>query len=401
MGWWDIQTYESGIPRETEWDRAQRVLAPVLVIFFAVMMVIAMPSSDGPVGLFRWVLIVGCAALLLTTPLPATVIDARTRLILASITAVLAGVLMGLGGQGWPATFSYMIALHAAIRFAPRVAVWVVGLNVAVAIVVQLAWGPVDITPWWTNLLVFLSLIPGMARYTRTQTFAAADEVVRQTRKAAESEAQSRVLAERTAIARDIHDVLAHSLSGVNMQLSLADALFDADRADEGRAAVRRARGMVVTGLEEARTAVQTLRGDSIDPVLAISGMVTGPLETLDVRGEPRELPGRHAHTLVRTAQESVTNARRHAPGARLDCVLEFGSGAVDFVASNGAAGSAGPTGATEGSGLGLVGMRERAATIGAQLESGPLPADDPSHPGGWQVRLHIPTGGSTVEERR
>ncbi|MGV9711299.1 sensor histidine kinase [Gordonia sp. NPDC003424] len=390
MAWWDIQTYESGIPRETEWDRLMRILQPVLVIGFAVMMVITLPWADTAADPMLLALIVGCASLLLTVPLPDRIIDLRTRLVLATITATGAGVLMGLGGQGWPATFSYMIALHAAIRFAPRVAVWVIALNVGVAVIVQLLWGPADITPWWTNLLVFLSLIPGMARFTRQETFAAADEVVRQTRKAAESEAQSRALAERAAIARDIHDVLAHSLSGVNMQLSLADALFDANRPDEGRDAVRTARGMVVTGLEEARSAVQTLRGDTVDPLAAIASMVAGPTESFAVRGMSRAIPGRCAHTLIRTAQESVTNARRHAPGSTLDLAVEFTPTAIDFTARNAA-----PTGArasaSAGSGLGLVGMRERAASIGAHVDSGPLPSDDTTHPGGWIVHLHIP----------
>ncbi|MGC5259066.1 sensor histidine kinase [Gordonia sp. DT218] len=399
MRWWEVQRFESGIPRETEWDRAMRVLQPFLVVAFAFAMIVTLRQRVSEGEAFQVVLIVVSASLLLTVTVSDSVIGSRSRLIIAILAAICAGVIMGIGGQGWPGTFSYMVALHASIRFQPRIAAAVITLNVAVAIVVQLFWAPVDITPWWASLLVFVGVIPGMARYTRRQTLAAADEVVRQTKRAAESEARSRALGERAAIARDIHDVLAHSLSGVSMQLSLADALFDSDRTDEGRIAVRTARQLVVTGLDEARAAVQTLRGDTIDPVSAISRIVSGPTETFAVIGTAGPMPGRWAHTLVRIAQESVTNARRHAPGAPLHVALTFAPFAIDLTARSGARPREAAERTTASSGLGLVGMRERAESIGATLDAGPLPADDHGYPGGWSVRLRIPCANH--EEQR
>lgn len=367
-----------------------RVVQPFLVLAFAIIMVATMHPRDAVEAVTRIVLVIVTAGLLLTIPVPDRLIGPTTRLRIVLAASITAGVLMGLGGQGWPATFSYMVAVHSSIRFAPRVAVRIIAINVLIGIVVQLIWGATALTPWWANLLVLCSLVPGMARYARQQTLATANELVLQSQRTAESEARSRALAERAAIARDIHDVLAHSLSGVNMQLSLADALFDADRVDEGREAVRTARRMVVTGLDEARAAVQTLRGDSIDAVVAIERIVSGPGESFTVTGTPRPMPGRYVHTIVRTAQEAVTNARRHAPGAALDIELSFRPDAIDLTAKNAVAQNL-PSDGDAGTGLGLVGMRERAAAIGADLEARPIAGDDPDHPGGWLVRLHIP----------
>jgi signal transduction histidine kinase len=308
-------------------------------------------------------------------------------LVIASVAAVVTGALMGLVGQGWAGTFAYMLGVHAGVRFPPRTAVRVVALCVVVGVLLSIGAGEAD-TPVWTNLLVVAALVPGMTRRTRQLTLAAANEVVEQTRRAGESEAASRALAERAAIARDIHDVLAHSLSGVNMQLSLADALFDAGEEERAREAVRIARHEVVTGLAEARAAVQTLRGDTIDPVEALQRLATGANETVDIAGTPYAVPGRVAHTLVRTAQEALTNARRHAPGAPVGLVLAYEPELVRLDVRN----AAGSTSTGEGSGLGLLGMRERAAQLDARVEAGPLPASDPELPGGWRVVLEIPS---------
>jgi len=384
MRWsWDVERYDTGIPRETQTDRALRLLQPFLALAFALIAIVTVrPMGYAGAGLVRLLLILACTALLLTVPVPDRVVDLRLRFRIALLMAVLAGILIGIDGQGWGGTFAYMVGMHSAIRFHPRLAARVLVLLVGTAITCQAIWGGHNHTPWWTNLMIFLVLIPGTTRRARQLTLEAAHEVVEQTRRAAESEAAARALAERAAIAREIHDVLAHSLSGVNMQLSLADALFDSDQTERGRDAVRTAQRMVVTGLDEARAAVQTLRGDTIDPVEALERMLTGPGERIEIEGTPYPLPSRTVHALVRIAQESTTNARRHAPAAPLLLRLRYDDAGVVFTAANGP-GTDSSTG--EGSGMGLVGMRERATGVGGSLEAGPAPE------GGWVVRFETP----------
>lgn len=386
---WTQKAYDSGVPVQTPFDRLVQALQPFLVVLFGVMTLLtANPIGFSREGAVRLVLCLVCVVLMLTVRVPDRIIDPRARRVIATVAGISAGALLGLTGQGWGGAFAYMVGVHSGVRFPARTAIAIVTASVGTGVVVALIWGRTDSTPWWTPIIVFAALIPGMTRRTRLLTLEAAHEVVVQTKRAAESAAESRALAERAAIARDIHDVLAHSLSGVNMQLSLAEALFDSGRPEPGRVAVRTAQRLVVDGLAEARVAVQTLRGDTVDPVEAIGRLTTGPDETWSVTGTPYPLPSRAVHALVRTAQEAVTNARRHAPGAALRLHLVFADDRVVFTARNGPGSGAG---AGEGSGLGLVGMRERAAGVDATLDAGPVPADDPDQPGGWLVRWELP----------
>lgn len=384
---------------ETAWDRISRRIQPPLAAFFTVMAVLAVrPVDDSAGSVLRIALIALCACWAATVPVPDRYVDERMRLALACGCALTAGILLGVAGQGWPGTFSYMLGVHAGVKFPPRVAIGVMVLCSASAMVAgQIHPSPAD--PWWANLVVVAALIPGMSRRAAHENLRAAQRVVEQTRRAAESEARSRALAERAAIARDIHDVLAHSLSGVNMQLNVAEALLDAGRAEEGRTAVGTAHQLVVSGLREARNAVQALRGDTVDLSSALRGMVTGA-ERYAESGTPYPVSARAVHTLVRTAQEALTNARRHAAGAPVAVLLEYADADVVLTVAN----APSDDGASEaGSGLGLVGMRERADLLGARLVAGPLGASDsgdvpacaPYPPnvlvGGWRVRLEVP----------
>ncbi len=387
----EVERYESGIPVETAWDRMVLRAQPVLTVAFAastLAFVRPMAVVDGMSagGLARLLLVVGCTALLLTIRVPDRFIPTSYRPWIATAIAVFAGALMGLSGQGWAATFAYLLAVHAGFQYSARTALRIIALCVFVAVLVSHTSIATSDSPWWTNLLVFAALIPGMTRRTRRMTLASANEVVVQSRRAAASEAQSRAMAERASIARDIHDVLAHSLSGVNMQLSLADALFESGDVAAGRDAVRTAQRLVVDGLQEARSAMQTLRGDTIDSAETIARMVTGPQESVTIVGEPQQLPSSVAHALVRVAQESLTNARRHAAGAPVVITMRYAPDEIQLAVIN----AAPPTDAateltsTDGSGLGLVGIRERVDQVGGRADIGPDGA-------GWAVRVWIP----------
>jgi signal transduction histidine kinase len=200
------------------------------------------------------------------------------------------------------------------------------------------------------------------------------------------AEADTAVLNERQRLARDIHDILAHSLSAQVMYLEGAKLLLeqDADRALVLER-VTRAGDLARSGLDETKRAVEALRGDQtpladqLEKLAAHFRNATGRPCDLTISGE-HQLPPEAWLAVVRTAQEALTNVRKHAPSA--DVVMDFRSNGGWYeldVRDNG-----GPSEDSPGHGYGLVGMRERAELIGGTLDAGP--ADD-----GFRVRLRVP----------
>ncbi len=191
-----------------------------------------------------------------------------------------------------------------------------------------------------------------------------------------EERARSAALAERSRIARDIHDVLAHSLGGLVLQLDAIDALLDSGKTDDAHARVTAARGLAASGLDEARRAVDALRDPetSADLAGAIEDLVVthrslGGAAVLTVTGTPGELSPDAAGALRRAAQEVLSNARRHAPGCATDLVLAWTPDAATLTATTplaaGAPGSgSGGSGSGLGGGRGLPGLRERVDAV-------------------------------------
>jgi glucose-6-phosphate-specific signal transduction histidine kinase len=187
--------------------------------------------------------------------------------------------------------------------------------------------------------------------------------------------------ATQLALAREVHDVLAHTLAAVAVQLEAADAVLE-DGGDPAklRALVQRSRSLVGEGIEETRAAVRALRDEPVELVGTLKDLVADAAQ-LQVVGEPRPLPPKAGLALYRAAQEALTNARKHAPGAPLAMTLEFRSDDVVLRVDNGAATSA-PT--TVESGFGLQGMRERLELAGGALDVGETPT-------GWRVEARVP----------
>jgi signal transduction histidine kinase len=184
-------------------------------------------------------------------------------------------------------------------------------------------------------------------------------------------------------VARDIHDVLAHSLGGLVIQLDAVDALLDAGRTADAQARARDARQLAASGLEEARRAVGALHEprESTEPgeqlQAALEGLVTahralgGRIDFATV-GTPRALPAEEAHALRRAAQEALTNARKHAVGEPVTTELRWTSDAVELEIAN-PIGIRSQRAALPISGRhGLTGMAERFAGLdGATLAAG------------------------------
>lgn len=250
-------------------------------------------------------------------------------------------------------------------------------------------------------------LLGGYTLRLDAQARAAGFRLLAQERAARAAEAESAALAERARIAREIHDVLAHSLSAQLVRLEAARLQIEGgyDREQVLRRVVE-ARGMARLGLVETRQALAALRG-GLAPVedylreLAVDGVRT------EFVGESRLLPADASQAVRRVAQEAVTNARKHAPGAAVTMRLEYGEDVVTLeVQDEGTDGPGSELGAS-GSGYGLLGMRERAELLGGSLEAGPAASveedagadGDPYGSGrrdrsegkGFTVRLRVP----------
>ncbi|MFF5139079.1 sensor histidine kinase [Streptomyces sp. NPDC013157] len=211
-----------------------------------------------------------------------------------------------------------------------------------------------------------------------------AQRLLAQERAARAAEAESAALAERARIAREIHDVLAHSLSAQMVHLEAARLLIErgADR-EQILERVVAARGMARDGLAETRQALSALRGELTpleDFLTELVGSTDGAEVT--VTGERRSLPAEASQTVRRVAQEALTNVRKHAHGAKVQVRLDYSEHEVALKVRD----SGGRPGELSGAGggYGLLGMRERAELLGGSLEAG---RDDE----GFEVRLRVP----------
>ncbi len=220
-----------------------------------------------------------------------------------------------------------------------------------------------------------------------------------QTQRAEQEHIRAQVLDERARIAREIHDILAHTLGGLVVQLEAADALLsEGDDPAAGRRLVEGARRLAVEGLEETRQAIAALRTDPVDLPQALAALAAGDgwrgQVSYEVRGTPRRLAPEASLTVYRTAQEALANVRKHAPGAPVAVTLSFGEQAdeertVVLRVANGAQ-PGGPVGlplgslAATGGGYGLGGLTERAELLGGTLRA--CPCED-----GWVVELTVP----------
>jgi signal transduction histidine kinase len=218
---------------------------------------------------------------------------------------------------------------------------------------------------------------------------------------AREGEAAAAALAERSRIAGELHDVLAHSLSGLAIQLQGARKLAGREQVSAGlRATIDQSAELTRAGLADAKQAVGALRGDRLPTLDQLGALVdgfrrdTGTPATVRVDGTSRPLPAEASLALFRGAQEALTNIARYAPGATTAVTVSYQAGrtlvtvedhARPPAARPGPAAEPGsPLLADAGGGHGLTAMRERAQRAGGTARAGPT-AD------GWRVELEVP----------
>jgi signal transduction histidine kinase len=206
---------------------------------------------------------------------------------------------------------------------------------------------------------------------------------------ARDEQARAAAIAERGRIAGELHDVLAHSLSGAAIQLQAARKLADREHASPVLSgAIDRASELVKSGLANARQAVGALRGDPLPtlsqlPALVESYKADMNLDvTLRIEGQARTLPADPSLALYRGAQEALTNVARYAPGASTAVTLRYEYDRTVLCVDNGT--SAAPPREGMGGGRGLDGLRERIDRAGGSLAAGP-------RGDGWRVEIEVP----------
>jgi signal transduction histidine kinase len=236
-------------------------------------------------------------------------------------------------------------------------------------------------TPWIAGVAVSAG---GAALIVRQQ------QLVSQLRAAQVGLAERSRAQERNRIARDLHDVIAHSLTVSLLHISSARLAVSEDPDDAARS-LEEAERLGRQSLEEVRSIVGLMRssdgddGSRLAPVQGLEALDelverfrrAGAEVGLERSADVASLPATASSTLYRIAQEALTNAAKHAPGSPVSVRIARADGRVELTVESG--GTPG-----QGLGMGLETMRERAEAIGGTCEAGPEGA-------GWRVRASVP----------
>jgi len=299
-------------------------------------------------------------------------------------------------GPGFVA--GYMALAGLALRV-PRLTALLAGLPIVAAIAVSDAHEAAN--PASTVLAIaagggFLFLTSALAAVSR-EAHHRAEALLAQESAVREAREQTAALAERSRVARELHDVLAHCLSSLSLQLE-ATRLLAAETAADGRLVgqITRARQVACDGMIDAQRAVQTLRGDEIPGLAKLPDLVAHTADALGmpigfvVAGTPRPLSPAVQLAAYRTVQEALTNAAKHAGrGASVRVLLTWAAGHLDISITD--SGGDGVGAGLASTGLGLASMGERAALHGGRLSAGPC-GD------GFSVHLSLPLSPSQRE---
>ena len=289
-----------------------------------------------------------------------------------------------------PVGVSLIVALVAALFHGYRTFAWAT----AAASYFALVWGPylagveprpelaeaLGIAAWVAAGLAFFE----MGRGRRERRVQAA--------RARREEKARRASEERLRIARELHDVLAHNISLINVQAGVALHLMD-EKPDQARTSLTAIKDASNAALSELRSVLDILREggevaprapaprlDDLDDL--IEGMrAAGLVVTKTVEGDPRLLPANVERAAFRISQEALTNVTRHARAHCAAIVIDYRPDEVLLeISDDGRGATAAPSG-----GKGIAGMRERAAALEGDLEAGPRPG------GGFLVKARLP----------
>lgn len=319
----------------------------------------------------------------------------RTRPLVALVVVMagLAGLSLAFGStQAWTNVFVIVVAVYSAAAHAanPLVVVAVTAAGIAVFTLEDPLIHSLGEALWGSSLagLTILAGLGGRALQTRSSAL----ELRAETLDLEEEERAAAAAAEeRRRIARELHDIISHSLGVVVLQAGAAEQVLQRD-PERARAVLRSIRATGQEAIAEMATLLGLIRGGpelSREPQPCLADLdkliatmrEAGLVVDLEREGQRPTLPAAVELSAFRVVQEGLTNAAKHAPAARVWVKVRFGDEELEVeVIDEGSPNSNGP-----GARHGLAGIRERVAVFGGRFESGPRPE------GGWLLRASFP----------
>ncbi|GGY43372.1 sensor histidine kinase [Streptomyces omiyaensis] len=377
-----------------KWIRRHSGLLPHAVVGFLAFVTFLLGfdginGSAGPVALFYCA--VPTAAVLLTLIRPALAF--WLSLLSTPFVAYLGGY------DGWPwapnSFLAHLVVLVAvALRTRPRTSGWMWALTAAYAGFTSFFLGMRGYYSFNGAEMLFFSALLLLAVSMFQIRRQAAREVTAQQTVTAVERSKRTLLEERTTIARELHDVVAHHMSVVAIQAEAAPYRVE-NPPPELEQAFRTIRENAVAALTELRRILGVVRAedyeapDAPQPTLAdLDGLVANVREAgldvgLTVTGAVRELPQGVELSAYRIVQEALSNVLRHAPGAAAKVELGYVLGGLGLRVVNGPA--RGPVKPSPGAGHGITGMRERVTMLGGEM------TDGPTEESGYEVAVFVP----------
>ncbi|WP_433311410.1 sensor histidine kinase [Micromonospora chersina] len=363
---------------------------PAAVLFAASLLPVNPPGGPARAPLTAGAVLlalVGSAALVLRRryPLP----------VLAVVSVVAATALLAQQARG-PLVLTVALAAYTVATRTDRRTAVAAGAASALLLgacaVVALGVGWLDPAVVVLVLWFGVAVAAGDAVRSRRAYVAVLEERARRAEQTREAEARRRVTEERLRIARELHDVVAHHIAVINVQAGVAGHVLR-QQPDAAEEALGHVRSAARTVLDEMVTLLGVLRRQEepespTEPAPSLTrldtlvdGFAAGQPVRWTLSGQPRPLPSAVDVAAYRIIQESLTNAHRHAPGAPVMVHLRYTAAGLTVEVRDQGAGA----GSEPGTGLGLLGMRERAEAVGGAFHAGPHPD------GGFVVRADLP----------
>lgn len=364
--------------------RAKNIASDVVAVILAVLDVWLVIPEDAP-GYSLWLSGAAVAAMVMRRHVPFLAVLVTVPGFLTGWSQLAAMIALGTLAmrRGW----GWQLVVGAIMVFWCRFILWPLSDFVA------MTWREHALDVIWGVIVAGMPVAIGLLITARKDLSARITELANSREREKALYAETVRAAERTKLAREMHDVVSHQVTLIAMQ---AGALQVASPDENSRETATTIRRLSTRTLEELRSLVGVLRsgsgGEGAQPGVDELGDLVSNFRSeavpvaLDVKAEPSRLPRSVSHAVYRTVQEALTNVRKHASGAGASVKVMAQQDTVVVEVRNGRSGAHQPT--LPSGGHGLIGLRERAGLLGGTFQAGP------TSEGGFRVSATYPLPG-------